>query len=257
MGLMGTYNSIHSLIPNLMCRVTTLETKATGHWQDKTSRAFESAYQLIPMIDTIVKMGGSSGISDYTPFWSGIDPPPPLLRHVLCCFDDALLRSNEVRSQCLVNVSLCLQRVQLSKRVQSKHHKKWFYDKQATFLQQFINRMKKLFVQIAPQLKRRHSDHILVRHHKLFQDPLFETYSKYSINLKSILKTLNTLLPPLFINTTRLRFFWDMKSDGEMGLRHTSTSESTQPMMNMVCDRINIALLSLEVISTFAYLNKQ
>lgn len=91
-----------------MCRVTTLETKATGHWQDKTSGAFESAYQLIPMIDTIVKMSGSSDIAHYTPFWSSIDPPATLLRHVLSSFDDALSRCNEVCSYCLINHYLCL-----------------------------------------------------------------------------------------------------------------------------------------------------
>lgn len=137
----------------------------------------------------------------------------------------------------------------MSKRIQSKHQQKWFYDRQTTFLHQFISRMKKLFVQIAPELKRRHEDHILVRHHKLFQDPLFNTYAQFSTNLKSILSTLNTLMPPLFMNTTRLRFFWDLHDDGQMALRHTSASENTQPMMNMVCDRITTALLSIEVAS--------
>eukprot|EP00210_Caulerpa_lentillifera_P008935 g8526.t1 len=200
--------------------IPAIDTKVAGGWLDKTTGSFESSYMLLPLLDTATKMAGASQVDRYRPFWACITPPSELTDCVLSNFSRHFEQS--------------MNRVELSKGSQSKIAREWLHDKQAVFFGKFVKKMTILFVQFAPMLLYKEPNHILVRKHKVYSHPAFEKYTRSNLQLIEILQQLNTLLPPLFTNTPDLGFQW-MK---EMRLSHTSSSESTQSVMQMICSRL-------------------
>lgn len=75
-----------------------METKNVGHWSDgNTAGCFESSYQLMPLLDTLVKMAGSPSVAEYRSFWSAITPPSSLTELVLTSFAKPCAEAREVR----------------------------------------------------------------------------------------------------------------------------------------------------------------